>query len=361
MTDFTIILNSRDTTSWIGTDIYNCYYYIDLCSLLDYNFDFTKNYKVSFSFKGSQSLIIVGNVIGVYLNNVSNSMKTQNNLLGLLNTKLLDGGLTADVITKEQDNPSVYLTNINNTSILTLNIKTLIQQTTNTRTYFLTDLLYWYRFFLSDAPAIPNYVVGGAAATLGGNAVISADEVVTFGTVPSYLTLPDFDFTPYTTTPLTISVWIKTTQTTQFTLFSCVGTAVFQLRITPASGNRVFFQYGNNVTVDFSAIENNNTFNLADGNWNLVNVVFGNIPFHKLYLNGILVQEAINTVTNLTGIKTPFYFGCNASFLNNFFGSSSDFRLYARELSAVKIRDYWYNNPLSKNPEYQANIHFQEV
>ena len=67
MTDFTIILNSRDTTSWIGTDIYNCYYYIDLSSLLDYNFDFTKNYKVSLSFKGSQSLIIVGNVIGVFL------------------------------------------------------------------------------------------------------------------------------------------------------------------------------------------------------------------------------------------------------------------------------------------------------
>ena len=60
MTDFTIILNSRDTKSWIGTDIYNAYYYIDLSSLLDYNFDFSKNYKVSFSCKGSQSLILVG-------------------------------------------------------------------------------------------------------------------------------------------------------------------------------------------------------------------------------------------------------------------------------------------------------------
>ena len=147
MKDFNIILNSRDTTSWIGTDIYNAYYYINLSSLLDYNFDFTKNYKVSFSFKGSQSLIIVGNVIGVYLNNISNSMKTQNNLLGLLNTKLLNVDLTADVLTNEEDNPSVYLTNINNTLILTLNIKTLIQQTTNNRSYFLTDLFYWYRFF----------------------------------------------------------------------------------------------------------------------------------------------------------------------------------------------------------------------
>ena len=220
MTDFTIILNSRDTKPWIGIDIYNCYYYVDLSSLLDYNFDFTKNYKVSFSCKGSQSLILVGNVIAVYLNNVSNSMKTQNNLLGLLNTKLLNNGLTADMLTNEEDNPAVYLKNINNTSILTINIKTLIQQTTNNRSYFLTDLLYWYRFFIADLPpSIPNYVAGGPSATLGGNAVISADEVVTFGTIPSYLTLPNFDFTPYTTTPLTISVWIKTTQTSQFTVF----------------------------------------------------------------------------------------------------------------------------------------------
>lgn len=361
MTDFTIILNSRDTTSWIGTDIYNCYYYIDLSSLLDYNFDFTKNYKVSFSFKGSQSLIIVGNVIGVYLNNISNSMKTQNNLLGLLNTKLLDGGLTADVLTKEEDNPSVYLTNINNTSILTLNVKRLIQQTTNTRTYFLTDLLYWYRFFLSDAPAIPNYVSGGLAATLQGNAQILEDQVVTFGTVPSFLTLPNFDFTPYVDTPLTISVWIKTSQTSQFTLFVLTGASVFQFRIVPGTGSRCLWQYGGNLVLEYTQAENNNTFNLGDNCWNLVTLIFGNIPEHKLYLNGILVKTATNTVTNLTGIKTNFLVGMNTASVNNFFGEASDFRFYARELAAVKIRDYWYNNPLSKNPNYQANLHFQEV
>ena len=136
---------------------------------------------------------------------------------------------------------------------------------------------------------------------------VEENEIVTFGTVPSYLTLPNFDFTPYVDTPLTISVWMKTTQTTQFTLFVLTGTAVFQLRITPSSGNRVFFQYGGNLTIDFSAIENNNTFNLADGNFNLITIVFGNISTFKLYLNGILVQEVINTVTNLTGIKTPFF------------------------------------------------------
>ena len=356
MKDFNIILNSRDTTSWIGTDIYNAYYYINLSSLLDYNFDFTKNYKVSFSFKGSQSLILVGNVIGVYLNNISNSMKTQNNLLGLLDTKLLN--LTADVLTNENDNPSVYLKNLNNTSVLTVNIQTLIQQTTNNRTYLENDLLYWYKFLIADV-GIPNYGSNAFAAILGGNAQILENQIVSFGTVPSYLLFPSLDFTNYVATPLTISVWIKTTQLTQFTLFVCTGASVFQFRVFPSTNSRCILQYGGNITID--TIDNNNTFRLADGNWNLITVVFGNIPTHKLYLNGILVNETANTITNITGVKSQFYFGMNTSSVNNFFGSASDFRLYERELAAVKIRDYYYNNILSKNPEYQMKLHFEEL
>ena len=88
MTDFIITLDSLDTTSWIGSNVYDATYYINLNQLLDYNFDFTKNYKVSFSFKGSRSLILIGNVVGVSLNNISNSLQTQNNLLGLLNVNL---------------------------------------------------------------------------------------------------------------------------------------------------------------------------------------------------------------------------------------------------------------------------------
>ena len=56
MSDFIITLDSLDTTSWIGSGIYNATYYINLNQVLDYNFDFTKNYKVSFSFKGSVML-----------------------------------------------------------------------------------------------------------------------------------------------------------------------------------------------------------------------------------------------------------------------------------------------------------------
>ena len=51
----------------------------------------------------------------------------------------------------------------------------------------------------------------------------------------------------------------------------------------------------------------------------------------------------------------------NTASVNNFFGSASDFRLYERELAAVKIRDYYYYYILSKNPEYQMKLHFEEL
>ena len=147
MTDFIITLDSLDTTSWIGSNVYDATYYINLNQLLDYNFDFTKTYKVSFSFKGSRSLPLIGNVVGVSLNNISNSLQTQNNLLGLLNVKYLNY-LNAEVKTNEEDNPPVYLRNLNNSSILSVNIEILIGQGTNNRTYFTTDILNWYKFLI---------------------------------------------------------------------------------------------------------------------------------------------------------------------------------------------------------------------
>jgi len=204
MSDFTIILDSLDTTSWIGPDIYNATYYINLSQLLDYNFSFTKNYKVSFSFKGSRSLILIGNVIGVYLNNISNSLQTQENLLGLLNIKLLD--LTADVVTNENDNSPVYIKNLNNSSILTLNIKTLISQTANTRSYFTGDLLNWYKFLLADGLDLVNYGTNPLAGDLFGNCQILEDGILSLPINPSFILLPDLDLTPYATTALTISV-----------------------------------------------------------------------------------------------------------------------------------------------------------
>ena len=116
-----IILNSLDLLSWNGIDIYNCNYYINLSSVLDYNYKFEKNYKITFSFKGNRSIILVGDVVGVYLNSVSYNIQTQenkrnSNLLGLLNTKYFNK--TGEVITKETDNPPFIIKGLNNSSTL---------------------------------------------------------------------------------------------------------------------------------------------------------------------------------------------------------------------------------------------------
>ena len=102
----------------------------DIYPVLESSTFLFKTYKVSFSFKGSRSLILIGNVVGVSLNNISNSLQTQNNLLGLLNVKLV-GSLNAEVITNEEDNPVVYLKNLNNSSVLTVKIEILIVLTVN--------------------------------------------------------------------------------------------------------------------------------------------------------------------------------------------------------------------------------------
>ena len=82
---------------------------------------------------------------------------------------------------------------------------------------------------------------------------------------------------------------------------------------------------------------------------------------HKLYLNGILVKSSANTVTNLTGVRTNFYFGSTTTGTNQFFGDVSDFRLYEKEITPAKIRDYYYTHPLSENLNYKMQLHFQEI
>ena len=57
---------------------------------------------------------------------------------------------------------------------------------------------------------------------------------------------------------------------TTFTLFVLSGAAVFQLRIYPSLKNRVYLQYEGLATVDFTEAENNDTFKLNNGKWNLV-------------------------------------------------------------------------------------------
>ena len=356
--NFMIILDSLNLNSWNGTDLYDCNYYINLSSVLDYNYNFEKNYKITFSFKGSQSNVLTGNVIGVYLTNISYSVQSQENkkntnLLGLLNTN------KGNVITKEKDNLPFIIQGLNNNSVLSISIKKLILETVNTRTYSLTNLYNWYRFFLDEEIGLPNYDSNTANPVLYGGAQVLEDGILPLLTVPSYMIIPNLDFTSYATTPLTISVWIKTTQLTQFTLFVLNSASIFQFRIIPSTKCRCLFQYGGALSLDYS--ENNNTFNLADGNWNLITLVFGNIPTHKLYLNGILAKTGTNTITNLTGLKTNFIFGMNQASANNFIGEASDFRLYEKELTEQEISDYYYNNGLSKKTNYNIKLNFEEL
>ena len=90
---------------------------------------------------------------------------------------------TEEAITNKQDNPPVYLKILNNSSVLTVKIETLIYQTTNQRTYFTTDILNWYKFLKSDliGTNLFNYgsnillntnLGGGAVKTRNGSSVI---------------------------------------------------------------------------------------------------------------------------------------------------------------------------------------------
>ena len=77
--DFIITLNSTDTTSWTGSNIYNCDYFINLNSIMNDN-DYEKTYKITFSFKSNKSVYFIGKEIGLHINNIIYSIKNQQNL-----------------------------------------------------------------------------------------------------------------------------------------------------------------------------------------------------------------------------------------------------------------------------------------
>ena len=79
---------------------------------------------------------------------------------------------------------------------------------------------------------------------------------------------------------------------------------------------------------------------MNNGKLNLITVILGNVDTHKLYLNGISVKSMPNTVTNLTGIRSNFYFGMNTAGGIQFLGDVADYRLYEKEISLNKISDY---------------------
>ena len=76
--NFIITLSSNDTTSLYGSNIYNCNYFINLNNILE-NIENEKTYKISFSFKSNKSFYFIGKVIGLYINNITYSVKNQEN------------------------------------------------------------------------------------------------------------------------------------------------------------------------------------------------------------------------------------------------------------------------------------------
>ena len=53
--DFIISLNSQDTTSWLGLNIYNCNNFINLNNIIT-DIEYEKTYKITFSFKSNKSV-----------------------------------------------------------------------------------------------------------------------------------------------------------------------------------------------------------------------------------------------------------------------------------------------------------------
>ena len=55
--NFIITLNSRDTSSWYGSNIYDCNYFINSNNILS-TIENEKTYKITFSFKSNKSVFI---------------------------------------------------------------------------------------------------------------------------------------------------------------------------------------------------------------------------------------------------------------------------------------------------------------
>ena len=361
--NFIIILNSLDLNSWNGSNIYDCNYYINLSSVLDYNYKFEKNYKITFSFKGNRSIVLVSDVVGVYLNNISYNTQTQqnqtnNNLIGLLNIKCFNK--TGEVTTKEQDNQPFIIKGLNHTSTLSISIKNLIQQTTNVRTLGLRNLINWYQFLINNNVGnnIYNYITLLNDGILT-NGAINTDEILDLTSAGSYMNMPNFDFTPYPDgSPLSLSFWMNTTNQNDFCPVALQGSGTFVVTISPQNKNRVSMSYGGVQSILYL---NDNTFKLNNGKWFHITIILGNVASHKLYINGLLVYTGVNTNFLLTGNKVNFRLGTiNAALSNFILGYMSDFRFYGRELGAQEISDYYYSH-LIDNPDYKLKLNFEEL
>jgi hypothetical protein len=361
--NFIITLSSKNTKSWNGSNIYNCSYNIDLNNILE-SIEYEKIYKVSFTFKSNKSVFLIGKVIGLYLNNITYSIKNQENynqtfLLGLLKTTSFKNYIV-DATTTEDNNQRVILQGINNMTSLSLSIKTLLSSNLYDDSLTgLGNLINWYKFLLVDlVSAIPNNLVYNYKTTfhdgiLFNGATILQDGVLDLTASTSYLQFPAFNWSLYPDDPISFSCFFKTTNQNAFSLF-----AINNTRIT-LSGNNWVGYFNSTQTVNYNGTQDG--INFTSGNWFHLVYVFGNIGIHKLYINGMLVDTEANIDFSLTANETLTFIGKNRTTQNYLNGFLADARFYKRELTQNEIIKYYINSPLATLPDYNIKLNFQEV
>jgi hypothetical protein len=361
--DFIISLNSQDTTSWSGSNVYNCNYFINLNNIIT-DIEYEKTYKITFSFKSNKSVYLIGKTVGLHINNITYSIKNQQNLnqtflLGLLKTTSFQNYIV-DGTTKEDDNTVLVLQGINNTTTLSLSIKTLLTSSLYDNTLTgLGNVINWYKFLLVDlVTQIPNSLVYNYKTTaydgvLYNGATITEDGILDLTSATSYLQFPAFNWSLYPTDPITFSCWFNTTNQNSFSLF-----AINNTRIT-LSGNNWVGYFNSTATVSFNGTPSG--YNFTSGKWFHLVWVFGNIGTHKLYINGVLIDTGTNIDFSLTTTETLCFLGKNRTTANYLDGYMSDCRFYKRELTNEEIIMYYINNPLFTLPDYQIKLHLTEV
>ena len=315
--NFIITLNSRDTSSWYGSNIYDCNYFINLNNILS-TIENEKTYKISFSFKSNKSVFLIGKVVGLYLNNITYSIKNQQNfnqtfLLGLLKTTSFKNYIV-DATTKEDTNQEVILQGLNNTTTLSLNIKTLLSSSLYDDSLTgLGNLINWYKFLLVDLiTAIPNSLVYNYKTTaydgvLFNGATITQSEILDLTEPTSYLQFPTFNWSIYETDPISFSCWFSTTNQNAFSLF-----AINNTRIT-LSGNNWVGYFNSTATVSYNGTPDGIKF--TNGKWFHVVWIFGKIDIHKLYINGVFVDAGVNLDFGITATEVLTFLGKNRTWL----------------------------------------------
>ena len=357
--NFIITLNSRDTSSWYGSNIYDCNYFINLNNILS-TIENEKTYKITFSFKSNKSVFLIGKVVGLYLNNITYNIKNQQNfnqtfLLGLLKTTSFKNYIV-DATTTEDNNQRVILQGINNTTSLSLNIKTLLSSSLYDDSLTgLGNVINWYKFLLADinAGSVYNYKTLANDGVLFNGATITQDGILDLTASTSYLQFPAFNWSLYPTDPISFSCFFKTTNQNAFSLF-----AINNTRIT-LSGNNFIGYFNSTQTVSYNGTPNGIKF--TNGNFFYVVWVFGKIGIHKLYINGVLVDTGVNLDFSLTTTEVLTFIGKNRTSANYLDGLMSDVRIYKRELTQTEIIKYYINSPLAQLPDYNIKLHFQEV